>query len=128
MSLHAVALRWQDNAPEHNTGSLKIWFVKIGVEVVKWTEQSPDHNPIERLWGEWNARTLTNTLVAEWAQIPTATFQKLVESIPRVVEAVIVARNYTRKGVIFAPVVNAFLAMFHFIFFTSGIPILEFSY
>jgi hypothetical protein len=34
---------------------------------------------------------LTNALVAEWKQVPTAMFQHLVESHPRTVEAVIAA-------------------------------------
>jgi hypothetical protein len=34
---------------------------------------------------------LTNTLVAEWKQVPVALFQHLVESLPRRVEAVMAA-------------------------------------
>ena len=36
---------------------------------------------------------LTNALVAEWKQIPTAMFHHLVESLPRRVEAVIAAKG-----------------------------------
>jgi hypothetical protein len=35
---------------------------------------------------------LTNALVAEFKQVPTAMFQHLVESLPKRVEAVIAAR------------------------------------
>ena len=36
---------------------------------------------------------LTEALVAEWKQIPTAMFQHLVESLPRRVEAVVGAKG-----------------------------------
>ena len=36
---------------------------------------------------------LTNALVAEWKQVPTAMFQRLVESLPRGVETVIQQRG-----------------------------------
>ena len=70
------------------------WFVEIGVE-------EPNLNPIEHLWDELERRLrarpnrptsvpdLTNVLMAEWKQVPAAMFQKLAESLPRRVEAVI---------------------------------------
>jgi hypothetical protein len=36
---------------------------------------------------------LTNALVAEWKQVPTAMFQNLLESLPRRVEGVITAKG-----------------------------------
>jgi hypothetical protein len=36
---------------------------------------------------------LTNALVAEWKQVPSAMFHHLVESIPKIVEAVIAAKG-----------------------------------
>jgi hypothetical protein len=40
---------------------------------------------------------LTNSLVAEWKQVPAAIFQNLVESLPRRVEAVIAAKGETNS-------------------------------
>ena len=67
--------------------------------------QSPDLNPIKRLWDELergpparpnrptSVPDLTNALVTEWKQVPIAMFQHLVENLPRRVEAVIAARG-----------------------------------
>jgi hypothetical protein len=40
---------------------------------------------------------ITNALLAEWKQVPTAMFQHLVESFPRIVEAVIAAKGETNS-------------------------------
>ena len=79
--------------------------MKIGVEDLDWPASSPDLNPIKHLWDELEHQLrarpnrptsvldLTNAVVAEWKQIPTAMFQHLVESLPRRVEAVIAAKG-----------------------------------
>ena len=89
----------------HNARPIQKWFVKIGVEELDWPAQSPNLNPIEHLWDELehrlrarpnrptSVRNLTNALLAEWKQGPTAMFQHLVESLPRRVEAVIAAKG-----------------------------------
>ena len=89
-----------DNAPVHKERSKQKWFVEIGVEELDWPAQSPDLNPIEHLWDEFERRLrarpnrptsvpdFTNALVAECNQIPTAMFQHLVENLPRRVEVV----------------------------------------
>ena len=81
------------------------WLVKIGVEELDWPAQSRDLKPIEHIWDKLECRLrarlnrptsvpdLTNALVAEWKQIPTAMFQHLVESLPRRAEAVIAAKG-----------------------------------
>ena len=97
-----------DNAPVHRALSKQKWFVKISVEELDWPAQSPDLNPIKHLWDELDCRPgliaqgliaqnkvpyLTNALVAEWKQVPAAMFQRLVESLPRRVEAVIAEKR-----------------------------------
>ena len=89
----------------HKARSIQRWFVEIGVEELDWPAQSPDLNPMEHLWDELERRLrarpnrptslpdLTDALVAEWKQIPTAMFQHLVESLPRRAEAVIAAKG-----------------------------------
>jgi hypothetical protein len=83
------------------TRFIQKWFVEIGVEELDW----PDLNPIEHLWDEFERRLearpnhptsvpdLTNALVAEWKQVPTAMFQHLVESLHIRVEAIIAAKG-----------------------------------
>jgi hypothetical protein len=63
-----------------------MFFSEIHVEEFDWPVQSPDLNPIEHLWEELEHRlqarpnrptsvpNLTNALVAEWKQVPTAMF------------------------------------------------------
>ena len=65
-----------DNAPVHKARSIQKFVVKTGVEELAWPTQTSTPN-------------LTNALVAEWKQVPTALFQHLVESLPRRVEAVV---------------------------------------
>ena len=79
--------------PFRNGLSRSVWKNLTGL-------QSPGLNPTEHLWDEFERRLrarpnrptsvpgLTNALVAEWRQIPTAMFQHPVESLPRRVEAV----------------------------------------
>ena len=71
------------------------------MEELDWPAQSPDLNSIEHLRDELELRlrarpdrptsvpNLTNAVVPEWKPVPAATFQHLVESLPRRVEAVI---------------------------------------
>jgi len=66
--------------------------------------RSPDLNPIEHLWDEFERRLrarpscptsvpdLTNTLLEEWSKIPINTLLNPVENLPRRVEAVIAAK------------------------------------
>ena len=77
-------------APMHKARSIQKGFVEIGVEELDWPAQSPDLNPIEHLWDEWERRLrarpnrptsvpdVINAHVAEWKQVPAAMFQHLV--------------------------------------------------
>ena len=71
------------SASVHKERSIQKWFVEIGVEKLDWSAQSPDLNFIAQLWDELervrpnrptSVPDRTNTLVAEWKQVPAATF------------------------------------------------------
>ena len=68
-----------------------------------WPAQSPDMNPIENLWDELGRRLdghmpqnkgqLWEVVKDEWYKISTEVTKKLVESMPRRLQAVIDARG-----------------------------------
>lgn len=74
---------------------------EFGVEELEWPAQSPDLNPIEQFWDELmetrpsrrtSASYLTSALLEESSKMTINTVLNLVESLPRRVEPVIVAK------------------------------------
>ena len=97
----------QDNASCHSAQYTRNWMARNKVDVLEWPAQSPDLNPIEHLWDVLgrslgattfpNQEELWKCLQEQWRQFPRVTTAKLVESMPRRIEAVIKARGgYTR--------------------------------
>ena len=94
-----------DNAKCHTAGVIQDWFEDNHVKKLEWPAQSPDLNPIEHLWDELERRirlrpirpssipTLALALQEEWRRIPPEIYQKLVDSMPRRIEAVIKSKG-----------------------------------
>jgi transposase len=106
----------QDNAPIHNSNYTKDWLESHGIWTLEWPPYSPDLNPIEHMWwalkkmvyklhpelvtmgnseSDWDA--LNDALQEAWLKIPNSLIRKLVESMPRRLEAVRKAKGWQTK-------------------------------
>ena len=95
----------QDNDPKHTSKKATQWFEDNDIQVLVWPAQSSDLNPIEHLWVHLK-RTLQHyptppkgvhelweRVEEEWNGISAETCQRLIESIPRRIRAVIKAKG-----------------------------------
>jgi transposase len=95
----------QDNDPKHTSKKATEWFDNNDIQVLVWPAQSPDINPIEHLWVHLKralqqyptppkgVHELWDRVGEEWNKISPETCQKLVESMPRRIQAVIKAKG-----------------------------------
>ncbi len=85
-------------APAHTA---KIWFNDHGVTVLDWPENSPDLNLIENLrmrdTRPNNADDLKAVIKASWASITPEQCHRLIDSMPRRIDAVIHAKGDPNK-------------------------------
>ncbi len=92
----------QDLAPAHTAKGTKSWFNDHGVTVLDWPANLPDLNPIDNLWGivkrkmrdtrRNNAEDLKVATKATWASITPEQCHRLIDSMPRRIDAVIHAK------------------------------------
>ena len=98
-----------DNAPAHRARRLQAYLEEEGIEQLPWPPYSPDLNPIEHCWDALgravhqrdvqpaNLDELEEALTEEWVALSQRYINKLVESLPRRIRAVIQARGgYTK--------------------------------
>lgn len=95
----------QDNDPKHTSKKAIQWFEDNNIQVLAWPAQSPDINPIEHLWVHLKKQMnqysipprgvheLWERVAEEWNGITPETCQKLIESMPRRIQAVIKAKG-----------------------------------
>ncbi|GFV96860.1 transposable element Tc1 transposase [Trichonephila clavipes] len=89
----------------HTSRLAQTRFDEMGVQKLDWPSQSPDLNPIEHIWDElehrlrsqsnrpFSLQALPSGVMDAWKAIPMVTYQKLVESLPKRVQAVIHAKG-----------------------------------
>ena len=99
----------QGNNPKHTCKKAKEWFANNGMTFLLRPAQPPDINSIEHLFdylkrmpGQYATAPsgileLWERIEKEWEDIPPSECQKLIESMPRRIEAVIKAKGgYTK--------------------------------
>ncbi len=96
----------QDLAPAHTVKSTKSWFNDYGVTVLDWPANSPDLNPIEKLWGIVTRKMRDTRPNNGWTEgryqsnlgfITPEQCHKLITSMPRHIDAVIHAKGGPTK-------------------------------
>jgi len=95
----------QDNDPKHNAGRVQEWLEKKPFETMIWPAQSPDINPMEHLWAIIKRQLNEyerppNGMIQLWERIETIWNSidkdiclKLIESMPRRIEAILKAKG-----------------------------------
>ena len=95
----------QDNDPKHTSKKATQWFEDNNIKVLVWPAQSPDLNSIEHLWVHLKKKLkehlrppkrvheLWERVAEEWNKIGPETCQNLIESMPRRIQAVIIAKG-----------------------------------
>ena len=95
----------EDNAPVHTAKVARDFLHSNNVELLPWPSQSPDLNPIEKLWsilesglrkhkpGPSNIQELEKIVIEEWKSIPKEIYQNLISSMPSRIQAVISANG-----------------------------------
>ena len=94
-----------DNARPHRAHMIQDIIQANSIEHMEWPALSPDMNPIENLWAELTRQIdnldqqptsvaeLRQALINGWRAIPGQTLQNLVDSMPRRVRALLLARG-----------------------------------
>ena len=97
--LGSRAVFQHDNDPKHTSKTTIALLKRLRVKVMDRPSMSPDLNPIEHLWGILkrkmkvckvsNICRIRDVVMEEWKSIPVATCEALVNSMPRIVKAVL---------------------------------------
>jgi len=95
----------QDNDPKHTSKLAKGWFKKRRFRLLDWPPSSPDMNIIEHVWDQLDAlvrarsqlprnkEEMWEALQEEWENFSQSSLDKLFESMPRRVGALVKARG-----------------------------------
>jgi transposase len=99
----------EDNATPHKSKVATAVREAYRIKKLSWPPQSPDLNPIENLWHEMkdsirrkspapsNLQELKKYVKRAWKDLPPEYYQRLIDSMPDRVSAVIAANGYHTK-------------------------------
>lgn len=97
----------QDNDPKHTARRVKEWMVNYDCISMEWPAQSPDLNPIEKLWSIFDRRLSNRHVNSEaelfqclqegWNSLPVSLLSKLVASMHDRCQAVIDNKGLSNK-------------------------------
>lgn len=107
LNIEADWIFQHDNDPKHTARSVKNWLAANVDSVLEWPPQSPDLNPIEHLWEVLdkkirkttisNIAELKTVIQNEWNKISADETSKLVNSMPKRLQAVRKAKGNPTK-------------------------------
>ena len=98
-----------DNARPHTAEVVSEALTLIGIDAMDWPARSPDLNPIEHVWDNLGKRVrrravvpetlneLRAALQEEWEGIAQEDIARLIRSMPRHFQKVIIARIHAIK-------------------------------
>lgn len=98
-----------DNAPVHRARIVREFIDREGIPTMEWPAQSPDINIIENCWKKMKQTLLKNVhnlktnddleaaIRQVWANLPVEFIQRLYNSIPRRIRAVVKAKGCLTK-------------------------------
>lgn len=96
-----------DNATPHRARAVQDWMFQQGINRMDWPAQSPDANPIENIWNDigkaitkerpFTRQALIGCIFRAWGDVTQQRLDKLYDTLPRRMAAIIRSRGYPTK-------------------------------